>query len=69
MCSPVGEYAAGQAARVTEGRNNAQLFDRNEENQKLTAAEIESMKKEGKVWCKLQVMLQYAAGFPAEWEG
>jgi len=46
-CSPVGEWAAGQVAATA--RNNAGLFDRNEDNQKLRQDDIMAMKAEGKV--------------------
>ncbi|KAL6754655.1 Gcd10p family-domain-containing protein [Haematococcus lacustris] len=42
---PQGEWAVGQVANTT--RNNAGLFDRNEENQKLTQRDIEAMRSQG----------------------
>lgn len=54
--SPVGEWAQGQVDAVD--KDNAELFDRNAENQTLSADDIAAMKQAGKVsvrctrvWC------------------
>jgi hypothetical protein len=58
VCMVLHRPPADEVTRITDTeRDNSGLFDRNEENQKLTQQEIEELKKQGKVGCLWQLLV------------